>query len=193
LVPHRHFGCTAGVGEHGAGVSAQHDLRRVSESPVIPIAFNRHRAPGPATQAPSQHARVAATFTPGHPAGPRFTTPRSTNTATTTQIGLATWVLAGPNASGLDWHETGGGRTQSALYGIWTVGTFTRDGATVLPLTTQLYRWRRLIIDNPDTLSYQQMDDKLITSPAIIDARTITLPEAKPPTTLTINRPHPTS
>jgi hypothetical protein len=95
--------------------------------------------------------------------------------------------------SGLDWHETGGGRTQPALYGIWTVGTFTRDGATVLPLTTQLYRWRRLIIDNPDTLSYQQMDDKLITSPAIIDARTITLPEAKPPTTLTINRPHPTS
>ena len=121
-----------------------------------------------------------------------FTTPRANKTATVIQVGVGAWILAGSLLlSWLDWSHNGGGRPKPELYGIWTVTTFSRDGAVLPPLTTQQHRWRRLIIEDPDTMTYQRMDDVLVTVPAAIDAHTITLSDAPLPATLTIDRTAP--
>jgi hypothetical protein len=71
------------------------------------------------------------------------------------------------------------------------VDTFTRDGAALPPLTTQQHRWQRLIIDEPDRLSYQLMDGVLITRAAVFDAHSITLADTPVPATLTVDRTAP--
>jgi hypothetical protein len=76
------------------------------------------------------------------------------------------------------------------LYGIWVVTNFTVDGASLPPPTAQRDRWRRLIIDDPDRLSYQRMDDVIVTRSAAIDAHAITLTNA-PLSKLTIDRTGP--
>jgi hypothetical protein len=119
-----------------------------------------------------------------------FTTRRATKAATTIQVGLGAWVLAGSMfMSWLDWSHYGGGRPKPELYGIWTVDTFTLDRTSLPPLSTQ-HRWHRLIIEDSDTASYQRMDDVLVTVPAFIGAHTMTLSDV-PPTTLTIDRTAP--
>jgi len=121
-----------------------------------------------------------------------FTTGRANRVATAVQVGLGVWVLAGSLlTAGLDWHDDGGGRAKPALYGIWTVDTFTRDNAVLPPLTTQRHRWQRLIIDNPDRLSYQLMDGVLITRAAVFDAHSITVADTPVPATLTVDRTAP--
>jgi len=121
-----------------------------------------------------------------------FTTRRAIKAATAVQVGLGAWILAGAMLlSGLNWFNDGGGRPKPALYGIWTVTTFTLDGASLPPLTTQPRRWQRLIIEDPDTLTYQRMDGVLVTTPAAIDTHTITLSDASLSATLTIDRTAP--
>jgi hypothetical protein len=121
-----------------------------------------------------------------------FTNRRANRVAVAIQAGLGAWVLAGALLiSGLDWHRYGDGRPKPELYGIWTVTTFTVDGASLAPLTTQRNRWQRLIIEDPDTISYQQMNGNLVTTAALIDAHTITLSATTPPGTLSIDRTGP--
>jgi hypothetical protein len=115
-----------------------------------------------------------------------FSTPCANKAATAIQLTLGCWVLVGSlTVSWLVWTHYGGGRPKPALYGIWEVTTSTRDGAIVPPLTTQRGRWQRLIIDEPDRLSIQSMDDVIVTRSAAIDAHTITLNDAA----LTVDRP----
>ena len=121
-----------------------------------------------------------------------FTASRENKAATAVQVGLGAWVLAGSLLmSWLDWSHYGGGRPKPELYGIWAVTSFTRDGASVPPLTTERDRWRRLIIEDPDRLSYQRMDDVIVTRIAVIDSHTITVSDAPQSTTLTIERTAP--
>jgi hypothetical protein len=121
-----------------------------------------------------------------------FTNARANRVAAAVQVALGAWVLVGwMLTSWLDWHEFGGDRPKPELYGIWSVTTFSLDGASLPPLTTQRHRWQRLIIDDPDRLTYQRMDGELVTTPAVIDAHRITLFAAAPPTTLTIDRTAP--
>jgi hypothetical protein len=121
-----------------------------------------------------------------------FTTSRANKRATAVQVGLGAWILAGSMLlSWLDWEHYGGGRPKPELYGIWAVTSFTRDGASLPPLTTELDRWRRMIIDDPDRLSYQRMDDVIVTRTANIDTHAITLTDARQSTTLTIDRTAP--
>jgi uncharacterized membrane protein YphA (DoxX/SURF4 family) len=144
-----------------------------------------------------QAKRLANVVILGRPSPPAtqpalFTAPRAAKVATAAQVGLGAWILAGGLLlSGLDWFHDGGGRPKPELYGIWAVTTFTLDGASLPPVTTQQQRWQRLIIDDPDTLSYQQMNGVIVTRPAVIDAHTITLAAATQPTTLTIDRTAP--
>jgi hypothetical protein len=121
-----------------------------------------------------------------------FTTPRANKAATAVQVGVGAWVLAGSLLiSWLDWHHDGCGRPKPELYGIWTVTTFTLDGASLAPLATQRDRWQRLIIEDSDTVSYQQMNGEIVTRPAVIDAHTITLADAPLSSMLTIDRTAP--
>jgi hypothetical protein len=119
-----------------------------------------------------------------------FATPRANKAATAVQVGLGAWILAGSLLiSWLDWSHYGGGRPKPELYGIWIVTEFTLDRTLLPPLSTQ-HRWQRLIIEDPDTASYQRMDDVLVTVPAFIGAHTMTLSDV-PPTTLTVDRTAP--
>jgi hypothetical protein len=121
-----------------------------------------------------------------------FSSGRANRVSTAVQVGLGVWVLAGSLlTAGLDWHEDGGGRPKPELYGIWTVDTFTRDGAALPPLTTQQHRWQRLIVDKPDRLSFQLMDGVLITRAAVFDAHSITVSDTPVPATLTVDRTAP--
>ena len=144
-----------------------------------------------------QAKRLANVFVLQQPSPPvtqpaLFTTGRANRVATAVQVGLGVWVLAGSLlTAGLDWHDDGGGRAKPALYGIWTVTSFTRDGASLPPLTTQRHRWQRLIIDNPDRLSYQLMDGVLVTRAATLDAHTIVLADTPVPATLAVDRTAP--
>jgi hypothetical protein len=121
-----------------------------------------------------------------------FTDGRSNKVATTIQVTLGAWVLVGSLfTSGLTWCNDGGGRPKPELYGIWTVETFTRDGKSLPPLTTQRDRWQRLVIEDPDRLSYQLMDGALVTRAATINTHTITLSDAPVSSTLTVERTAP--
>jgi len=121
-----------------------------------------------------------------------FTNSRADKVATAVQVGLGAWILAGSLLlSWIDWSHYGGGRPKPELYGIWAVTSFTRDGTALPPLTTERDRWRRLIIDDPDRLSYQRMDDVIVTRTAVIDAQTITLSDAPQSTKLVIDRTAP--
>lgn len=121
-----------------------------------------------------------------------FTSGRANRVATSVQVGLGAWVLVGwMLISWLDWHQYGDARPKPELYGIWSVTQFSLDGASLPPLTTQRDRWQRLIIEDPDRLTYQWMDGALVTVPAAIDAHKIALSAATPPTTLTIDRTGP--
>jgi hypothetical protein len=71
------------------------------------------------------------------------------------------------------------------------VTQFSLDGASLPPLTSQPDRWQRLIVEDPDTLTYQRMDGELVTVPAVIDAHRITLFGAPGPATLTVDRTGP--
>lgn len=144
-----------------------------------------------------QAERLANMFVLQRPSSPAtqpalFTTSRAIKAATAVQLALGTWILVGSLIiSGLDWHNVGGGRPKPELYGIWAVETFTRDDKPLPPLTTQQHRWQRLIIDDPDRLSYQQMDGELVTRAAAINTHTITLSDAPVSSTLTVDRTAP--
>jgi hypothetical protein len=121
-----------------------------------------------------------------------FANRRANKIAAGVQAGLGAWVLVGCMLIGwLDWREYGDGAPKPELYGIWSVTQFTAGGASLPPLTTQRDRWQRLIIEDPDTVTYQRMDGELVTVPAVIDEQEITLFDAALPATLTIDRSAP--
>jgi hypothetical protein len=138
-----------------------------------------------------QAERLANVFVLQRPSPPLtqpapFTSGRANKVATAIQLTVGVWVLVGSLlTSWLTWTHDGGGRPKPALYGIWEVTAFTRDGASVPPLTTQRERWQRVIIDEPDRLSIQHMNDVIVTRSAVIDAPTISLSGVA----LTVDRP----
>jgi len=50
-------------------------------------------------------------------------------------------------------------REKPLLYGIWEATSFTKNGDTLQPLTTDNYRWRYLIVDQKDKATIKTMDD----------------------------------
>lgn len=57
------------------------------------------------------------------------------------------------------WSEYGGGAPRSPFYGIWTIDEMRIGGVVRAPLLTDYDRWRRVIFDHPDAISFQRMDD----------------------------------
>ncbi|MFE3443175.1 hypothetical protein ACFXNW_09090 [Nocardia sp. NPDC059180] len=65
------------------------------------------------------------------------------------------------------WQEQYGPHSpKSELYGIWNVRDLTLDGQSLLPLTTNEIRWQRLVFDDPEQATYQEMDGDLIPAAA---------------------------
>ncbi|WP_280497144.1 DoxX family protein [Nocardia asiatica] len=98
-----------------------------------------------------------------------FGSPRANRLAVGVQVALGLWVLIGGVHIGWQaWREAGGGAPKPALYGIWTVGEFTRDGHPAPPLITDENRWRRIIFDRPGT-TVQTMDGSFVPVVATVD------------------------
>lgn len=57
-----------------------------------------------------------------------------------------------------------------ALYGIWEVEQFIKNGDTLPPLTTLEDRWRYLIIDRKDRAAIKTMNDQVLRYQFIIDS-----------------------
>ncbi len=109
-----------------------------------------------------------------------FGSRRANRIVAAVQVALGLWVLIGGVYIGWQtWREAGGGAPKPALYGIWTVGEFTRDGHPAPPLITDENRWRRMIFDRPGA-TLQQMDGSFVPVVAVVDeaAHTMTLSAA---------------
>ncbi|MEU6830226.1 DoxX family protein [Nocardia beijingensis] len=134
-----------------------------------------------------QAGRLANVLVLERPAEPAaqpllFGSRRANRIAAAVQVALGLWVLIGGAYIGWQtWRESGDGAPKPPLYGIWTVGEFTRDGHPAPPLRTDEGRWQRLIVDRPGT-TVQRMDDSFVPVVAVVDeaAHTIVLSEAAP-------------
>jgi len=85
---------------------------------------------------------------------------RANRIALGAQILLGLWLVgvSGHYAWGA-WNTRGGGRTLPPLYGIWEVKQMSIDEQLSPPLRTDSTRWRRAIVDYPDRMAFQRMDD----------------------------------
>ena len=94
------------------------------------------------------------------------------------------------------WTQYGGGAPKSPLYGIWNVDEMRVDGVVRAGLIGDYGRWRRLIFQNPASMSFQRMDDTFQVYGAKFDdaGKRLTLtpgPNAQPSATFAIERPAP--
>lgn len=82
-----------------------------------------------------------------------FESARPNRIAAAVQVALGVWVLAGCVTIGVNgWFEFGGGRPKPELYGIWQV-TDSAGGPA----------WRRVVVEEPDVLTYQSVSGELET------------------------------
>ncbi|MGV0812352.1 DoxX family protein [Mycolicibacterium boenickei] len=123
-----------------------------------------------------------------------FADARANTIASRVQAVLGIWMVAGcVLTSWQSWSEYGGGRDKPELYGIWTVSRFDVDGRTAPPLTTDEYRWQRVVFDMPEVLSYQRMNGELVDAPVKVDGDRLMVsgPDGSALATLTTSRPAP--
>jgi uncharacterized membrane protein YphA (DoxX/SURF4 family) len=120
--------------------------------------FFRNRTAGPSTQPQLFHTR------------------RANRIALAAQIIFGIWLL-GMNAYGgwTSWHTYGAGRAKSPLYGIWNVDVLSIDGQLRSPLLIDYGRWRRVVFDFPNTVSFQRMDDSFAGYGASINTKDNTI------------------
>ncbi|MGB6690494.1 MAG: DoxX family protein [Terracidiphilus sp.] len=114
------------------------------------------------------------------PPAPLFQSSRAKRIATAVLAFLWLWML-GNNIYGAwdGWHTYGGGRPKSPLYGIWNVDQMTVDGQLRPPLLTDNNRFRRIIFDFPDKVTFLPMDDSHVTDNVSIDSKLKTLAVTK--------------
>lgn len=99
-----------------------------------------------------------------------FKSERANRIATAVQVGLGVWIAIGFAAVGWQsWHEYGDGRTKPELYGIWAVTEFRVDGRPSPPLSTDEFRWEKLVFDNQELVTIQRMDGSLRDAPVQVD------------------------
>lgn len=71
------------------------------------------------------------------------------------------------------------------LYGIWNVERMTIDGTERAPLVTDYDRWRRVVVQRANAVSFQRMDSTFVNMGATVNTttKTIALTRAAPSTT----------
>jgi len=91
---------------------------------------------------------------------PLFVGPRANRIAFWAQIVFAAWLVGSITyGTWTSWPKWGGGRPKSPLYGIWNVDEVSIDGHVRSSLLNDYGRWRRLIFESPEWISYQRMND----------------------------------
>ncbi|MBL1078998.1 DoxX family protein [Nocardia sp. 2] len=122
----------------------------------------------------------------GRAVGPASTpepvdTPRGRRITMLAQIGFLLWFLIAEMIANVQgWYEWGPGAPKSALYGLWSVTEFTRDGQSVAPLTTDETRWQHVVFREPELSFYQRMDNAVLPAPTRIDTQARTLALSSP-------------
>ena len=107
-------------------------------------------------------------------------TRRANQIALGAQIIFGIWLLGiSAYSARVDWQTFGGGREQSALYGIWNVDVLSIDDQLRSPLLTDYDRWHRAVFDFPDRMSFQRMDDSFARYGAAINTKDKTLSLSK--------------
>jgi hypothetical protein len=108
------------------------------------------------------------------------------------QIGIAAQILLGAfyvwvayAGSVQRWATFGEGAPKPPFYGIWVIDRMTIDGIERAPLVTDYGRWRRVVIQTANSVSFWRMDDTQFQVPAQVDAtaKTITIAITQPPAT----------
>ena len=85
----------------------------------------------------------------------------------------------------------GGGAPKPPLYGIWVIDRMTIDSVERAPLVTDYDRWRRVVIQNPTSVTFWRMDDTALTFQGTVDVdtRTITLTRAGSTSVFALEQP----
>ena len=73
------------------------------------------------------------------------------------------------------WKQYGDAAPRPAMYGVYEVETFSRDGVVIAPLLTETARWRRLLINASVSATVQRMDDSVERYTLTIDEKASTL------------------
>ncbi|KAA6462071.1 DoxX family protein [Acidobacteria bacterium AB60] len=90
---------------------------------------------------------------------PLFASLRARRIASGVIVFLWLWMI-GDNLNDIyeDWHKYGPGAPKSALYGIWDIASYSLDDKPQPLTVTDGRAWRRLIFENPQSMSVQLMD-----------------------------------
>jgi hypothetical protein len=111
------------------------------------------------------------------------------------QLALGGWIVWSNYSESMNGYRTfGAGAPRPPLYGLWDIERMTIDGVERSPLITDYGRWRRVVIQRANGISFQRMDDTTVGYGARTseDQKTITLlgaPNTPSPGTLRVNRP----
>jgi hypothetical protein len=112
---------------------------------------------------------------------PLFRGMRARRAAFAVQLLLGAYIV-GMNAVDAreSWYARGGGAPKPPLYGIWNVDEMRVDGVVRSALVSDYGRWRRVIVQNAASISFQRMDDTFQSYSASVDmaAKSIALTSA---------------
>jgi hypothetical protein len=76
------------------------------------------------------------------------------------QLLFGAYILAVNFSQAWDaWAFRGGGAAKPPLYGIWDVASMRVDGVERAPLVIDYGRWRRVVIQNASSITFQRMDN----------------------------------
>ncbi|HET7698250.1 MAG TPA: hypothetical protein VFK57_21220 [Vicinamibacterales bacterium] len=94
---------------------------------------------------------------------PLFRGTRARRIAVGLQLAFGAYIV-GMNVyeANQSWSRFGAGAPKSPLYGIWNVEEMKVDGVVRSALVGDHGRWRRLIFQNPASMSFQRMDDTFV-------------------------------
>jgi hypothetical protein len=117
---------------------------------------------------------------------PLFASAARNRVAAAVQVTLGIWVLAGcVTLNAAQWNQYGGGRPKPELYGIWAVTDFGVDGTPRQPVTSDEFRWQRVVFDAPEVVTYQRMNGDLVDVAAVRSDDTLVLSDVA---TFTVDR-----
>jgi len=108
---------------------------------------------------------------------PLFGSARANRTALVLQILFGIYLVGMYTTINVRfWDVGGGGRPKSPLYGIWNVESISIDGQSQ-PAHLNDYdrRWRRVIFDAPDRVTFQRTDDSFARFDAAVDPNQMTV------------------